>query len=296
MPSTRSHAVKRSTLAGTVGILALVICVPGARSDDDSTPHSAAAPEFFPPPTAAEQRYEKALEEPISISFNETPLAEALTRLSEQAGVPIQLDSNIQKEFADTVQASALNFDFQDCPLRSILERINLNAADLETPPKVVWYVADDGITLTLQELAYYGVQSLMRRIYPVGDLCETDSEAEQLVELLKSSTGTYWKTTSADGSPGLLVSGIAYSVKDDNDIYAMMAFAGSITYLDSIDGLVVQTDRATHADVLAMLRMLRQAKQAFKAGSLKQRTATGGRLTAPDTEFTLTDEPIRLW
>ena len=102
-------------------------------------------------------------------------------------------------------------------------------------------------------------------RIYPVGDLCASEPERERLIDVLKSGTRSLWRATNEDGVSGVLINGVFYTSESD-DFAITMIQAGSISYLDAVDGLIVQASPSTQFDVLQLLRMIRQAKQAMAA------------------------------
>lgn len=263
MSRVRANRVVRLLCCSFVA-LGVVLIAGSARSDDRVPNADEAAPEYFPPPSAVERRYEAALETPITVTFDETPLPEALETLSELADVPIKFDRVRNPESGEILQpaSAVLSGEFNDAPLQAILSRIPFNPDGFDVPATTTMYVAADGILLTIRELAPISGPHSIRRIYPVGDLCASQSASDQLVNLLQFSTGMYWKLTTDDGVGGMIVGGAVYT-GDQEDIYEMMPYAGSISYLESVHGLIVQTDPATHAEILQMLRMLRQAKQA---------------------------------
>lgn len=245
--------------------LGVVVIAASAQSNDlveEQPEGSETALEYFPPPSEVEQRYEAALQERVTVTFEQTPLTEVLETLTELTDVPIKFESLLQSELAE--DESTLSGVFVDVPLNAILSRITFESSSFEMRVKPIMYPAADGIILTISAFELYGGLNAVTRVYPVGDLCDSQSEAEQLIDLLKSNTGMYWKANSHDGGSGLMVNGVLLTSGYDDDVYEMMAYAGSISYLAGVDGLVVKAGAATHAGILDLLRMVRQAKQAM--------------------------------
>ena len=108
----------------------------------------------------AEVKIYKALKEPTTIDFAETPLADAVDYLRDLHGIEIQLDSKeleqmgIHSETPVTRKVSGI-------PLRSAL-RLLLGQLDLS------YLVTEDVILITTRDKASRAVDT---RIYPVGDI-----------------------------------------------------------------------------------------------------------------------------
>lgn len=273
-------------------IVALGIVMVTASVWSDDRAQNAAEPtlEYFPPPSEAERRYEAALEKPVTATFHETPIPEALQTLSELVNVPIRLEPALQSELD---AEAALSGEFEAVPLSAILGRIRFGSGDLEMAATPAWYPAGDGITVTIRALWNATHMPDMTRIYPVGDLCASQPERERLIDVLKSGTRSLWKATNDDGVSGVLINGVLYTSESD-DFAATMVQAGSISYLDAVDGLIVQAAPSTHFDVLQLLRMIRQARQAMASPpqpvpTVQSNAAPGESDPAAETVFTFT-------
>jgi hypothetical protein len=206
-----------------------------------------------------EIRAEKALSAPVTVAFRNTPASEGLRMLSEHAGVNIRWASNVAAQFAsdDAVELSmfTLNGEFHDVPLRSVLAHMLVVDGD------IVPLIASAGpgcIVLSCQELPS---AELVTRVYAMGDLIRDEKDSQQIIKLITSSTGSYWKCEESAGVQSMLRNGRKFPI-GDGDADLLMSIAGSITYLESIQGLVVKADGATHREISDLVRLIRQAQQ----------------------------------
>jgi type II secretory pathway component GspD/PulD (secretin) len=148
----------------------------------------------FPRPSAAEARILQRLSEPISTNWSDKKLEEALNSLEKQCGIEIWIDKQaMQDDGLDTDLEVSLRIDgvsLRTC-LRLLLEPLGL-----------VYVVEDEVMKIT----SYKKTETRQTtRIYPVGDLCETPEEAEQLLETIGCGLGG--SRLNADGDHRYVVS-----------------------------------------------------------------------------------------
>ncbi|MDB5347129.1 MAG: hypothetical protein JWP89_5506 [Schlesneria sp.] len=133
----------------------------------------------FPRPTAAEANILQQLTESTSVDWAEKSLEDALNNLEEQHGIEIWLDKQaMQDQGIDTEEQVTLQMD--DISLRSCL-RLMLE------PSGLVYIIEDEVMKITSQ--VAHGTKKTTR-VYPVGDLCETPAEAEELLETIECGLG----------------------------------------------------------------------------------------------------------
>ena len=133
----------------------------------------------FPRPTATEAKILQQLAESTSIDWTDKSLEEALADLEEQHGIEIWLDKQaMQDQGIDTEEQVTLKMD--DISLRSCL-RLMLE------PLGLVYVIEDEVMKITSQVV--HGTKKTTR-VYPVGDLCETPAEAEELLETIECGLG----------------------------------------------------------------------------------------------------------
>ena len=160
---------------------------------DPPAPAHLAVPSF-PRPSAAEARILQRLSEPVSTDWTDTKLEDALNDLEDRFAFQIWIDKQaLQDDGIDTDLEVSLRIDgvsLRTC-LRLLLEPLGL-----------VYVVEDEVIKIT----SYKKTQTKKTtRIYPVGDLCETPEEAEQLLETIDCGLGG--SRLSADGHLRYVVS-----------------------------------------------------------------------------------------
>jgi hypothetical protein len=133
----------------------------------------------FPRPSAAEARILQRLSEPVSTDWTDKKLEEALSDLEDRLSIEIWLDKQaLQDDGLDTDQKITLEIggvSLRTC-LRLILEPVGLV------------YVVEDEVMKITSRVAR-GTDKIMR-VYPVGDLCETPAEAEELLETIECGLG----------------------------------------------------------------------------------------------------------
>jgi hypothetical protein len=133
----------------------------------------------FPRPSAAEARILQRLSEPVSTDWTDTTLEEALNDLEDRFAFQIWIDKqSLQDDGLDTDEKITLEIDgvsLRTC-LRLILEPVGL-----------VYVVEDEVMKITSQ--VAHGTKKTTR-VYPVGDLCETPAEAEELLETIECGLG----------------------------------------------------------------------------------------------------------
>lgn len=103
--------------------------------EGEARPGAEAAPEARPEP---ERELRIAGDEPVSLSFRQTPLPEAIQLIAESAGINIYLDAGLRGVIDASFPAVRL-----DDALQSILTRNGL--ALVEDPPGIFWVRVADG-------------------------------------------------------------------------------------------------------------------------------------------------------
>ncbi|HEY4261290.1 MAG TPA: hypothetical protein VGM98_14080, partial [Schlesneria sp.] len=160
---------------------------------DPPAPAHLAVPSF-PRPSPTEARILQRLSEPISTNWSDKKLEEALNSLEKQCGIEIWIDKQaMQDDGLDTDLEVSLRIDgvsLRTC-LRLLLEPLGL-----------VYVVEDEVMKITSHKKTETRQTT---RIYPVGDLCETLDEAEQLLETIDCGLGG--SRLSADGHHRYVVS-----------------------------------------------------------------------------------------
>jgi hypothetical protein len=142
-----------------------------------------------------------AMDQKLSVDFQETPLIFAVQTIAEQVQKDIRLDrAAIGKGAVRDRTPVTLKLTDQKLSvvLRALLSNLNLS-----------WYLRDDVLWITTREAA-----GRVRKtaVYDVRDLCRDQNEAKALREALQSQTRAEWRTTDEAGGimesprPGVLV------------------------------------------------------------------------------------------
>lgn len=185
--------------------------------------------EFLPEPSEQEKVIIETLELPIEIQFEETPLDDVVQFLDDLTKIQILLDP---------LGLDAVSVD-PDTPITLSLKDVSLHSAlrRLLEPMELTYIVTDDVMMITDDGPATGRRQ--ITRVYLVADLCDSDKDYENLIDvLLESVDPDSW---DKNGGPGRL---------------AMVPSTGSI---------VVRQSFAGHAETLKLLRVLRQARREQK-------------------------------
>lgn len=226
-------------------------------------------PERIPAVDDSEQATRDAVRRPVTATFKDVAALDALRQLGELAEVSIRLAPNIanQDELDLTQPVSG---DFKDVPLVTVVEQLIGSLPDLsyEGRSALTLYPADAmelELNVRAELAAPYGVSRHVKKtyIYPVSDICSDHADAEELMDVLRTSCGQYWIEEGPDGRQGIRMLGQLMTMKDDDDIYPVLQSADTMKYLNSVRGLVITAKAGTHDEVLKMLRMVREAHRA---------------------------------
>ena len=107
-----------------------------------------------------ERRVQAALNEETTHFFDETPLSEAVSEISEAHGIPIVVDNRALEEIGLS-EEEPVSVDLKNVSLRSFL-RLMLRDLDL------TYMIKDEVMQITTVEVAE---ENLVNKVYPVGDL-----------------------------------------------------------------------------------------------------------------------------
>ncbi len=140
----------------------------------------------------AEERLSKALDQPTTAAFTDSPLEEALQFLSEARGIPIHADRKALEDLAIGTD-SPINLQVEGVSLRSAL-RLMLRDLHLTFTPQ------DEVLLVTTPEVA--GAR-LVVKLYPVRELLGTSNENFfNLVKVITSSIAPdSWDEVGGPGS-----------------------------------------------------------------------------------------------
>ncbi len=186
--------------------------------------------EFFPPLSAVEQRIEKALDEPVSCDFVNTPLTEVVKFFAKSIPVNIGIDTESLTEAGIEIN-TRITRKANNLRLRSALHWIL-------SPLALTTVIEDDSVKITTVANAQ---GKLFTRTYPVADLCRIPSEkgvydVQCLIQLIEEGTSEPWQNTVGMG--------------------------GVITDLPSTGSMTIRQTANGHREVLDLLRSLRRAQR----------------------------------
>ena len=206
--------------------------------------------------TIAEQRADarilKALSTPVTIQSFQRPLGIVLAQLSQQAGVSIILDRqaleaiNIKAESEVTLN------------LRGITARNALQLACRSLDPTLTWAIMNEGVLVTTKEES----QNLcVTRIYPVGDLIETEDESGADYDPLLDVICRVIEPASWDSEGGM----------------------GSIFPLPSAQALICTQTREVHEEVRRLIEILREIRDPDSALAAAKATVAAAEESADE-------------
>lgn len=172
----------------------------------------------------------KALDKKIDVSFADTPLAEAFSRLAKTAETDIRIDRAVF-EMKRVRAREPVSLTLKNQKLSMVLQA-------MAAPHSLTWTLQNGVIVITDLESAE---RNLKTAVFDVRDLSRDDNEAEALHEaLVMQSEG--WIENGGQGSINFARPGI----------------------------MVVRTTEKMHADVLKMLELYRQALKNSKVRKKK--------------------------
>lgn len=253
--------------------------------------------EYFPRPSAAERKVLDALQNPMSVEFQDTALEDCLAALAEQAKIDIWLDKTKLTEEGVAMDQPA-TLVLKDRRLESILNLL-LRPAHLD-------YIYEDEVLKITTAISAGEV--LLTRTYPVGDLCpelkESKAEdepaerrsagmerAEPQIRLSlfqgfgggKAGAPKEETPTKGDepansgggrggsGGGGMgplhkasrftnLMNALTSTIQPDS--WEELSGPGSVVPVAATNSLVIRQTRSVHREVLQLLRDLRAAKR----------------------------------
>jgi hypothetical protein len=271
-----------------------------AEAGEPESVGKAAAPvtvEFLPRPTKDEERILKALATPIDVEFLDLPLEDALSFMNEYPNLP-KLALYIDKPTL-TDEGVAL-----DQPVTLKLKGLRLESVLklLLRPVQLTFVIEDDVLQITTQAKAG---EKLITRTYPVRDLyqpgeeipvrdprkkdpapkdaapkkpegdsapsAEDGSRRPAATQVLKQSfgggRGGGGGAENGDRAPRSrpdLIEAILTNIQPDT--WEELSGPGSLTYVKEAGSLVIRQTREVHAEILQLLRDLREAKRLGQA------------------------------
>jgi hypothetical protein len=159
------------------------------------------------------ERLEQALQRRGSIEAVEMPVQDFADRLSQQFGVPIDVDWKKLEE-AGVNRNSPINKRLESIPLVSILER---GLSDVE----LTFAIRDHVILITTPEEAE---SQLVTRIYPVRDLVYgpvSDGDYDSLIEVITTTISPQsWDEVGGPGSIGVFGNASSLVISQTDEIH----------------------------------------------------------------------------
>jgi hypothetical protein len=174
-----------------------------------------------------------ALEQPASYQFIEEPLQDVVIDLKDLHGIEIQLDEKALVDAGIAQDTPIVLTSRSKIPLRSLLSLLRRKYG-------LYYLIQDDMLLITTKDEAE-SEENLVRKVYPVGDLVETDDEDE-------------------DSDYGSLVRAIITTI--DGNTWDESGGAGTVVRVESSKCLVIAQTRDVHDRVQELLRALRIARK----------------------------------
>lgn len=229
--------MRRSRVA--LSCLLALSCLASARpAAAQEKPKKPADETAKPAALSPRARIERALKQPIQVKFDQTPLDEAVWKLSRKAAAPIFLDRAALK-LAGKDAAAPISLPASTAPLRAILERM-LDEVGL------AWGVQDGVLIVTTPEAAS---NMIVTAVYPVKDLlAPAPANAAKSPSLAPAA--------ALGGDADMLIELVTNLVESPS--WAEVGGAGSIQ--SHAGALVVSNTEQVQLKVQALLAALRQA------------------------------------
>jgi hypothetical protein len=171
-------------IAGLVLIGLLTTSTPGSAQfggagvveQPEQTPRSVPS---FPKLNATEAKIFQQLSEPTSAEWTNKKLEEIMNDLEDRHGIEIWLDKDaISNQGIDLAEPITLKMDH--ISLRSCLKLI--------LKPLWLVYVIEDDVMKITSDAKH--AETVVTRVYPIGDLCETPADAEELLQTMECGLG----------------------------------------------------------------------------------------------------------
>ena len=170
------------------------------RGDDEPMPAPQRRVEFFPRPTAFEARILEAFDDPTTTKWKDRRLEDAIGDLERMHGIEIWIDKRAMQAAGLNLAEQTVSLEITNLPLQDCLDLL------LE-PLALTTFVEANVLTITTPARKS---GSVVNRVYPVGDLCETPEEANQLLDAIEVGLGL---SREKDGVRRLAVSSKAKSL-----------------------------------------------------------------------------------
>jgi len=259
-------------------VCSAIVISSSAASGDEPAPIPAPAKEFFPQPTEREGQLDAALDQHLSIAFQETPLADVAAWFASKLEAPVILDHRSLND-AGISSGTPVTRKVDEISARATIKLV-LDDMDLATLP------LDGVLMITTQDSAE---AKLVTRVYPVADLTPLTPHpvpAERKVGNRPSSGGGMFQVQDGEkNSPSTesqppkpqeesaniemrmiadydaLIEVITTTVKPQT--WDEVGGAGSVSPMSSAKSIVISQTREVHDEVLELLRALRAAKHA---------------------------------
>ena len=205
-----------------------------------------------------EQRIRKALTQPAQLEFENVPLADVMTLLSERFDIPVRLDYQAVEDIP-TSPDDALTLSAKDVTLRAALDRM-LGQLDL------TWTIRHEVLLITTEDKY---TELLDTKVYDVADLVGVEDERGNVVEsdfdyLIDVLTSTIDPASWEEGGGGM----------------------GTISGYEArgINVLVVSQVRHVHEEIEKLLKSLRdtRSKNAADPAKAGKRRSVRRRRTGP--------------
>jgi len=197
----------------------------------------------------ANNRIRTALEEPITLEFNDAPLRDVIDFISDASEITLLIDTVALEDLGIDVNG-AITIQAKDIPLRSALRRILHEFC-------LTWNIRDEVLMITTEEQAEKNVSVVL---YPVHDLARVTSEPKG--EAMSFDFDT-------------LIDVIASCIEPTS--WEDVGGQGSIMELSRPPLLAISQTEHIHEQVQALIQRLRQAKRAEL-----ESVAAPGAITAP--------------
>lgn len=236
-------------------------------------PTPAPAKEYFPQPSERESQLDAALDQHVSIDFQEMPLAEVANWFSSKLEVPVVLDSRSLDD-AGIGSDTPVTRKVDGISARAVLKLVLVDV-------DLAYLQADGVMTITTTDSAE---TQLVTRVYPVGDLtplvaasggiggmsgpvlnvaddeskpASTESTKEKRESQPKKGASATVKATPDYDS---LIEVITSTVRPQS--WDEVGGPGSVSEMVAAKSIVVSQTREVHHEILELLRALRAAKQ----------------------------------
>lgn len=211
--------------------------------------------EFIPKLSAQEEQIERALDAPITLDIDESPLTDALDYVTQNSDVNFYVD---EKSLTDVAVDPGVKITFhaKNRPLRYCLRQM-IDRFDL------TFFVADDVLTITSKSTAD---ATIVTRTYPVGDLASAGLVPLISAPAAKPAEGTTETATGGESKRGVALNGysrlmqlITSTIMPES--WEESGGSGVVAISTEAKCLVISQSHAGHDAVLKLLRSLRAAR-----------------------------------